>query len=45
MFDDTAQGGMDNLGANEESLRMVSANAIGNEPVSDEELSISCALP
>lgn len=38
MFDDTAQGGMDNLGANEESLRMVSANAIGNEPVSDEEL-------
>lgn len=39
MFDDTAQGGMDNLGANEESLRMVSANAIGNEPVSDE----SCA--
>lgn len=38
MFDDNAQGGMDNLGANEESLRMVSANAIGNEPVSDEEL-------
>lgn len=38
MFDDTAQGGMDNLDANEESLRMVSANAIGNEPVSDEEL-------
>lgn len=38
MFDDTTQGGMDNLGANEESLRMVSANAIGNEPVSDEEL-------
>lgn len=38
MFDDTAQGGMDNLGANEESLRMVSTNAIGNEPVSDEEL-------
>ena len=38
MFNDTAQGGMDNLGANEESLRMVSANAIGNEPVSDEEL-------
>lgn len=38
MFDDTAQGGMDNLGANEESLRMVSANAIGNDPVSDEEL-------
>ena len=38
MYDDTAQGGMDNQGANEESLRMVSANAIGNEPVSDEEL-------
>lgn len=38
MFDDIAQGGMNNLGANEESLRMVSANAIGNEPVSDEEL-------
>ncbi|PLS28201.1 ATP-dependent DNA helicase RuvB [Bifidobacterium anseris] len=28
----------DNSNANEESLRMVSANAVGNEPVSDEEL-------
>ena len=28
----------DNSGVNEESLRMVSATPIGNEPVSDEEL-------
>ena len=28
----------DNSNANEESRRMVSANAVGNEPVSDEEL-------
>ena len=27
-----------NTGANEESLRMVSASPVGNEPVSDEEL-------
>ena len=27
-----------NTGANEESLRMVSAAPVGNEPVSDEEL-------
>lgn len=30
--------GTSNTGANEESLRMVSSQPIGNEPVSDEEL-------
>ncbi|MBT1171818.1 Holliday junction branch migration DNA helicase RuvB [Bifidobacterium sp. MA2] len=31
-------GGNENIGANEESLRMVSSQPVGNEPVSDEEL-------
>lgn len=34
----SVQDGMENIGANEESLRMVSAQPVGNEPVSDEEL-------
>jgi len=34
----TVTEGNDNIGANEESLRMVSSQPVGNEPVSDEEL-------
>lgn len=34
----SVQEGTENIGANEESLRMVSAQPVGNEPVSDEEL-------
>ena len=36
--DERTEGEQPNTGANEESLRMVSAAPIGNEPVSDEEL-------
>ena len=36
--DERTDGEQPNTGANEESLRMVSAAPIGNEPVSDEEL-------
>lgn len=35
---ETTDYGASNTGANEESLRMVSSQPIGNEPVSDEEL-------
>ncbi|MBS6515653.1 MAG: Holliday junction branch migration DNA helicase RuvB, partial [Bifidobacterium longum] len=35
---ETTDYGTSNTGANEESLRMVSSQPIGNEPVSDEEL-------
>ena len=33
-----------NTGANEESLRMVSAAPVGNEPVSDEDSKRSCSF-
>ena len=36
---ETTDYGTSNTGANEESLRMVSSQPIGNEPVSDEEYS------
>ncbi|OZG69162.1 ATP-dependent DNA helicase RuvB [Bifidobacterium eulemuris] len=37
-LNETPAYGQSNTGANEESLRMVSSQPIGNEPVSDEEL-------
>ena len=37
-MNETTDYGASNTGANEESLRMVSSQPIGNEPVSDEEL-------
>lgn len=40
---ETTDYGASNTGANEESLRMVSSQPIGNEPVSDEELRPPCS--